>query len=130
MAALGQIVVLNDTGEYARTRLAFHAPHPDAGKVEVGLTDGTTRLVPRDAFELAEQLQAEARAIPVYPDAADGSSRPMGVCENEHCGITANVITIVVDKNAKWHCGAHRVRRQGKWELAKTKTICTHCYAY
>ncbi|MFI1796599.1 hypothetical protein ACH427_04465 [Streptomyces sp. NPDC020379] len=126
---LGRNLTVKATGEHARGRLVFHAPSPDAGKIEVGLADGTTRLVTVEEVERATDYPVEMRAIPVSPDAADGSSREMGVCENEGCGITANVITFVTDKNAKWHCGAHRVRHGGDWVPAATKTFCTHCYA-
>ncbi|MFE9412294.1 hypothetical protein ACFYN0_26400 [Streptomyces sp. NPDC006704] len=126
---LGRIVVVQETGEYARGRLSFHTTHPDAGKIEIGLLDGTTRLVTPQEIKKAADYPIEVRAIPVYPDAADGSSREMGACENEECGITANVISIVTDKRAKWHCGAHRIKRGGEWVLAPTKKICTHCYA-
>lgn len=127
---LGRIVTLTATGEHARPRLAFHGDHEHAGKIEIGLADGTTRLVTAEDYTAAWPIPDEARAIPVFPDAADGSSRPMGTCQR--CGITANVISIVAEKGARWHCGAHMVKdrdsRSG-WRLAKTRLVCTHCYA-
>ncbi|THA72510.1 hypothetical protein E6R60_26635 [Streptomyces sp. A0642] len=117
---LGKLVTITATGEWARARLAFTSGE-HAGMIELGMTDGTTRLVTAaDVLPIADPPQ-EARAIPVYPDAADGTSRPMGTCENDHCGITANVITIVTGKATR--------NRHGKTVPAPTKTICTDCYA-
>lgn len=113
LARLGEIVRLKGSGEYARPRYTFHYPHPDAGKVEIGMTDGTTRLVTLDAYEPATGYPLEIRAIPVAPDASDGSSRPMGVCTNADCGVTANVIS---------------ARPHGARKSAPYRLVCTHCY--
>lgn len=109
---LGAIVTLTATGEYARPRLAFTSG-PNAGRVEVGLTDGTTRLLTPTDYTPATNYPITARAIPVYPDAADGSSRPNGVCTNTDCGATANLIS-----------ARPRDSRKGD----PYRDVCTHCY--
>ncbi|MCX4799619.1 hypothetical protein OG497_37830 [Streptomyces sp. NBC_01242] len=128
---LGKIVAIPATGEWARARLAYTSGE-HAGMIEIGMADGTTRMATAADILPITDPPKDTRAIPVFPDAADGSSRPMGTCENEGCGITANVISIVAEKGAQWHCGAHMVKdrnaRSG-WRRAKTRIVCTHCYA-
>ncbi|MET7363200.1 hypothetical protein ABZS76_32850 [Streptomyces sp. NPDC005562] len=114
---LGRIVTVRATGEYARGRLAFRAPSENAGKIEIGLQDGSTRLVTPEEIERATDYPLQLRSIPVYPDAADGSSRETGVCEREGCGITSDVI---------------QFRQRVKGRSVKSQSLltwCTHCYA-
>jgi hypothetical protein len=131
--SLGKIVTINATGEYGRARLAFGEGSEHPGTVEVGMADGTTRYLTTDEYEVAEGFPIQMRAIPVHPDAADGSSRPMGLCSNEGCGLVeSNVIEVVNTKGAKYTCGAwymKRADRHGKSVKAPTATVCTHCYA-
>ncbi|MFH8483026.1 hypothetical protein [Streptomyces sp. NPDC018055] len=128
--ALGKLFTLTATGEYARTRLAYTSG-PQAGMIEIGMTDGTTRMITAaDITPMPYPAPATARAIPVFPDAADGSSRPMGTCEK--CANFANIITIVDTKNARYSCGEwylNQPNRNGRSVKAPTKTICTDCYA-
>lgn len=132
-AVLGIIVTVTATGEYARARLAFGEGSEHAGMVEIGMADGTTRHVTAADIAPATDAPMETRAIPVYPDAADGSSRPMGLCSNEGCGqVESNVIEVVNTKGARYTCGAwymKRADRYGKSVKAPTATVCTHCYA-
>lgn len=130
-AVLGIIVTVTATGEYARARLAFGEGSEHAGMVEIGMADGTTRYVTAGEIAPATDAPKETRAIPVAPDAADGSSRPMGVCQNVECGVTANVIDVVNTKGARYTCGAwylKRTDRYGKSVKAPTATVCTDCY--
>jgi hypothetical protein len=128
--SLGKIVIVTATGEYARARLAYGEGSEYPGMVEVGMADGTTRMMRPDAYEVAEGFPIQMRAIPVYPDAADGSSRPMGLCQNEGCGLVeSNVIDVVNTKGARYTCGAWYVKRGGRDVKAPTATVCTHCYA-
>ncbi|MFE0490107.1 hypothetical protein [Streptomyces griseoaurantiacus] len=128
-SVLGIIVTVTATGEYARARLAFGEGSEHAGMVEIGMADGTTRYVTAGEIAPATEAPKETRAIPVYPDAADGSSRPMGVCANDGCGVMANIISVVATKGARYTCGAWYVKRGGRDVKAPTATVCTHCYA-
>ncbi|QDN94946.1 hypothetical protein FNV58_01040 (plasmid) [Streptomyces sp. RLB1-9] len=129
-AVLGIIVTVTATGEYARARLAFGEGSEHAGMVEIGMADGTKRYVTAMEIAPAQGFPIQMRAIPVYPDAADGSSRPMGLCQNEGCGLVeSNVIDVVATKGARYTCGDWYVKRGGRDVKAPTATVCTHCYA-
>jgi hypothetical protein len=120
---LGHIVRIQGTGtqdipaEYARVRLLFTGDHEYAGRVEIGLPEGGVLVARPEGLEAVSNYPLEMRGIPVFPDAADGSSRPMGVCERDGCGITANVI---------------RRRLPGRGTPRGERpllTWCTHCYS-
>ena len=100
---LGKIV-MGAAGGIGRARIA-HREGPDAGKVEVGFADGTTRLFPFADVKRSSVRTDEVKGIPVYPDAADGSSRERGVCSRPSCSVYGNIM-----------------------RLANGTAPCTHCY--